>query len=174
MVPYLHFTSGDNLLFKTWAPSSHGAIAGACIGLAFLAIFERWISAMRAVLTAHWRERTLIIMRGGCHEADSSPSIPSQEKASPDVEEVNVNSLSSKYAGPAVSFRRSPRTVAPFIVAHDLPRGILYAFQALLAYALMLSVMTFQAAFVISIILGLGIGEVLFGRLGGGDSHLLH
>lgn len=60
------------------------------------------------------------------------------------------------------------------MLSHDLPRGVLYALQALLAYLLMLSVMTFQAAYIIAIVLGLGLGEVLFGRLGGRDNHLLH
>ena len=30
---------------------------------------------------------------------------------------------------------------APFIASHDIPRGAIYAVQALLGYALMLSVM---------------------------------
>jgi copper transporter 1 len=36
---------------------------------------------------------------------------------------------------------RRARIVAPFIAVHDVPRGALYALQALLAYALMLAVM---------------------------------
>lgn len=57
MVPWLHFTSGDHLFFKSWHPESAGAIAGACIGLVLLALFERWLSATRSVLEAHWRRR---------------------------------------------------------------------------------------------------------------------
>jgi hypothetical protein len=57
MVPWLHFTGGDHLLFKSWQPTSSGAIAGACIGLALLAIFDRWIAASRSVLESHWRQR---------------------------------------------------------------------------------------------------------------------
>ncbi|CCM02199.1 uncharacterized protein FIBRA_04279 [Fibroporia radiculosa] len=172
MTPYLHFTGGENLLFKTWTPSSHGAIAGACIGLVALAIFERWVSAMRLLLVCHWRQRTLAYMQGAL-SADS-PASTSDEKAA-DIEEVHASSLSDKALHSPFSFKRSLRTIEPFIWSHDIPRGALYAFQALLAYALMLAVMTFQAAFIISIILGLGIGEILFGRMaGGGDGHLLH
>ena len=36
---------------------------------------------------------------------------------------------------------RTTRTIPPFIASHDIPRGALYAFQALLMYALMLAVM---------------------------------
>ncbi|KAI8995321.1 hypothetical protein BD414DRAFT_479205 [Trametes punicea] len=57
MVPWLHFTGGDNLLFETWRPSSKGAIVGACIGLVFFAILERWVDAMRGLAEKHWRDR---------------------------------------------------------------------------------------------------------------------
>lgn len=57
MVPWLHFTGGDNLFFKSIHPSSKGAIAGACIVLVVLALFERWVAAMRGVLEATWRRR---------------------------------------------------------------------------------------------------------------------
>ena len=88
---------------------------------------------------------------------------------------------------------RARRITPPFIWTHDLARGAFFAFQALLAYLLMLAVMwvgsplapstlsdsrgphrTFQAAYIITIILGLGIGEVLFGRFGSAGSHVLH
>ena len=60
------------------------------------------------------------------------------------------------------------RTIPPFILAHDLPRGLIHAGQALLTYVLMLSVMTFNAAFLIAIVAGLGVGEMVFGRMGNG------
>jgi len=57
------------------------------------------------------------------------------------------------------------RTIPPFVLSHDAARGALYSLQALLSYALMLAVMTFQAAYIISIVIGLGLGEILFGRI---------
>ncbi|KAI0824132.1 Ctr copper transporter [Trametes gibbosa] len=173
MVPWLHFTSGDNLLFETWHPSSKGAIAGACVGLAVFALFERWVNAMRGAAEAHWDRKTLALM----FDRTTQPSCPSPDtpvdiKASGSVEEVKVGDL-KPLESPARQ-RRSSRTIPPFIPAHDIPRGVLYAFQALLTYALMLVVMTFQAAFIISIVVGSAIGEVLFGRTGGAKSHLLH
>ncbi|KAH9835759.1 Ctr copper transporter family-domain-containing protein [Rhodofomes roseus] len=170
MVPYLHFTGGDNLFFKTLTPSSHGAIAGACIVLVALCICERWFASVRSRLTAHWRQRALAIATNKDNNCETSGvSTPTC-----DVEEVNINNLSVKYAGPVFVNRCASRTIEPFILSHDLPRGVLYAFQAFLAYTLMLAVMTFQAAYIIAIIVGLGLGEVSFGRLGNGDSHLLH
>jgi len=175
MTPYLHFAGGDNLLFKSWTPSSPGAIAGACIGLAVIAMLERFVAAIRSVMGAHWRARAMAMAATNSVRASSSSADSSKEKAPADVEEINVSSLSSSSEqGPFLSSRRTPRTVAPFILAHDLPRGALYALQALLAYVLMLAVMTFQAALIIAILAGLGVGEVLFGRMGTAESHLFH
>jgi copper transporter 1 len=57
MMPYLHFTGGDNLFFKSWRPSSNGAIAGASIALVVLAISERLLSSIRGAMEARWRRR---------------------------------------------------------------------------------------------------------------------
>jgi solute carrier family 31 (copper transporter), member 1 len=56
-IPYLHFTGGDYLYFKSWQPSSHGAIAGASIALVILAILERLLHATRGAMDARWRRR---------------------------------------------------------------------------------------------------------------------
>ena len=56
------------------------------------------------------------------------------------------------------------RRVPPFIPAHDLTRGVVFAAQSALSFALMLIVMTFNVGFILSIVVGLGIGETLFGR----------
>lgn len=69
-----------------------------------------------------------------CHPLDTDES-----KVSGSVEEVKVSELKSQ--GSSAPLRRAPRTIPPFIPAHDIPRGALYAFQALLTYALMLAVM---------------------------------
>lgn len=57
MLPYLHFTPGDIVLFYGWVPSSKGAMVGTCIGLFLFALVERWIGACRGVMEAHWRKR---------------------------------------------------------------------------------------------------------------------
>lgn len=57
MIMYLHFTIGDNLWFLGWAPSTAGAMAGACIGIFMLATAERWLVAMRGVMEEHWSMR---------------------------------------------------------------------------------------------------------------------
>jgi copper transporter 1 len=57
MTPYLHFTGGDHLFFKSWHPSSQGAIAGASIALLILAVSDRYLHAIRGVMDARWRKR---------------------------------------------------------------------------------------------------------------------
>ncbi|KAF7358702.1 Copper transporter [Mycena sanguinolenta] len=57
---------------------------------------------------------------------------------------------------------------APFVPAHDVMRGAMHGAQTLLGFAFMLAVMTFQASYIITMVLGLGIGEMLFGRYGAG------
>jgi len=163
MIPWLHFSGGDNLFFKTWAPSSAGAIAGACIGLVVLAILERGISGIRNVIAGNWKKSALAML---ARDVEPSPDSSSTcHEKSPDIAEE----ASSVKDAPSLKQGRPARTLPPFIASHDIPRGVLFALQALLGYVLMLAVMTFQAAYIISIIAGLGIGEMLFGRLGGGS-----
>ncbi len=87
------------------------------------------------------------------------------------------------------------RTIAPFIPAHDIARGLLHGAQALLTFAFMLAVMsvacypllpaaggtfhltcdlfrTFNAGIILTIVIGLGVGETLFGRYAASRSNL--
>lgn len=70
----------------------------------------------------------------------TAPSTPAKEL---DGVDVDVNSLQEIPKGQADSIRsgRVSRSSPPFILSHDLPRGVAFAFQALLAYILMLAVM---------------------------------
>lgn len=144
MVPWLHFTPGDVLWFQGWVLKSPGAMFGACLGLFLLAIVERWIAAMRSLAEAYWRKRAQIIARREL------------VAAAEDSEKPLKSSTPSRIIG--------SRTALPFIPAHDIPRGLLHMGQAAFGFAFMLAVMTFQVGFILSIILGLGVGEMLFGR----------
>ena len=57
MVPYLHFTIGDAILFREWVPKAPGPFVGACIGLFLLGIFDRWFAAMRRLMETWWKQR---------------------------------------------------------------------------------------------------------------------
>ncbi|KAF9643651.1 hypothetical protein BDM02DRAFT_1374107 [Thelephora ganbajun] len=150
MIPYLHTKGGDNLLFKSWTPLSHDAIAGASVVLFFLAILERLVNGVRGRLEGYWASNALRRYEEHVVEDDNtscskleSPSLPNGSKL-------------------ILAPRR--RIMQPFILAHDLPRGIIYMFQATITYTLMLGVMSFHAGYFVSIIVGLGVGEVIFGR----------
>ncbi|KAI0085631.1 Ctr copper transporter [Irpex rosettiformis] len=174
MTPWLHFTGGDNFFFKSLHPSSHGTIAAACIVLVLISVFERWVSAIRNVLYVHWQRSALAL-----HSSNKADNVDHHaHKTSVSVKETESAPDDSSQVGSAErrSFLRRghARSLPPFIASNDIPRGLLFAFQALLAYILMLAVMTFQAAYIISIVAGLGIGEVLFGRMGSAGDHTLH
>jgi copper transporter 1 len=54
---------------------------------------------------------------------------------------TEIRSVSRANSSSPTSAQKTPRTIAPFIAAHDIPRGAIHASQALLSYALMLAVM---------------------------------
>ncbi|KAJ7868115.1 CTR copper uptake transporter, partial [Mycena leptocephala] len=134
MMPYLHFTRGDILWFAGWVPQSSGALAGACIGLFLLALVDRWLAAVRGMMAAHWREAGRV----------------ARAKKGCDKDEKQTKKMTLH--------------APPFVPAHDVMRGAMHALQAVLTFAFMLAVMTFQASYIITLVLGLGIGEMLFGR----------
>ncbi|KZT05109.1 uncharacterized protein LAESUDRAFT_727366 [Laetiporus sulphureus 93-53] len=160
MLPYLHFTPGDILWFQGWVPSSAGAMVGTCIGLLLLAMVERWIAAARAVMNYHWSQRAYVNYPA-CQEQDALPvtALESESKQTPSTRSYAV-------------VRSTTRILPPFVFEHDVPRGIFLILQAALSYAFMLVVMTWQLGFIFSILVGLGIGEMLFGRFANHDLHL--
>jgi copper transporter 1 len=73
------------------------------------------------------------------------------------------------------------RDAAPFVLRHALSRGILHMIQVSIGFLFMLAVMyvppdiphpdadvsfsrTFQVSFIFSIVIGQGVGEMLYGR----------
>ncbi|KAF7980532.1 hypothetical protein HWV62_37663 [Athelia sp. TMB] len=140
MLPYLHFVPGDNLWFLGWVPESAGAMVGACIGLFLLALVDRWIAACRAIMEVHWSKRAQMVE---WTKEDANVIGTSKEKSS-----------------------RLHRMSPQFIPAHDLSRGVLQIVQSLLGFLFMLTVMTFQVGFILAIVVGMGVGETLFGKYG--------
>jgi copper transporter 1 len=145
MISYFHFTPGDILWFYGWVPKSIGAMVGTCIGLTLLAVMERWLGALRAGMERFWMGRSML------SQANALNRLPT-EKSDKSVTKPDVLAT--------IFMRRVP----PFVLSHDFMRGVLHAGQSAIGFALMLSVMTFQLSFLISVVVGLGIGETLFGR----------
>lgn len=151
MTPYLHFAGGDHLYFKSWHPSSHGAIAGASVALIILAILERLLYATRGAMDARWRRRyelhnyfgyvcfnvwfsalALNTTLAAGHRAFFRKKQEKREESA-EVEVIGSTQVSR-------NIQRS-RTLPPFVLSRDAARGALYSLQASLAYALMLAVM---------------------------------
>ncbi|KAG8935914.1 hypothetical protein FRC02_005669 [Tulasnella sp. 418] len=161
MIPFLHFTPGDALWFKEWVPRSKGPIVGACIGLFMLAILERFLAGTRGVMESWWRRKTEAMLvrkyassnHCGAEVADSSISTEG------DSAEKGVTARIS--TRPAVAIRR---VLPPFIPSHDFTRAAMQVVQSAISYTLMLAVMTFNASFIISILVGVFCGELMFGR----------
>ncbi|KAL1407582.1 hypothetical protein Q8F55_007015 [Vanrija albida] len=61
---------------------------------------------------------------------------------------------------------RVGRWSRPFRWGVDVPRGLLHALQQAIHWLLMLVVMTFQIWWIVSIVVGAGVGEAMFGRFG--------
>lgn len=199
MTPWLHFAGGDFLYFSGVHPSSHGALAAASIVLFLLALAERWLFAFRGYMEAHWRARLDFNQSNGSTPLNylfSANAILRQHNS--EVHESDRSDLlegkneggSSGVVAPSARKMRT-RTIAPFIAQQDIPRGLLHALQAFFTYTLMLAVMfvlffsvlrhlaltskrTFQAAYIIAIIAGLGIGEMAFGRIAEGSGVHVH
>ncbi|KAG9050271.1 hypothetical protein FS837_006712 [Tulasnella sp. UAMH 9824] len=169
MVMYLHFNDplADTLWFKGWTPGSEGALVGACIGLFLLALVERLLAGMRGVMEAWWRKKTgAILVR--TYSANGVPQTRSSTGDRSSVEQKGeiVESMGAAVPpGSPVTSRTSIRRVLPpFIPSHELARATFHVTQAFVGYGLMLAVMTFNASYIISILVGSFTGELLFGR----------
>ncbi|KAM6491231.1 Ctr copper transporter [Amanita muscaria] len=171
MTAYLHFTPlSDTLWFQYWVPTSPAAVLGACIGLFLLSIFERWVAACRAVAEKSWSQSAQLEMLAN----RLRQQLPLPEKSEPHNRDSKSSESSTTTPRPNVFRNMFSRynTTTPFIPSHNISRGILHAIQTALSYLFMLASMTFQAAFIISMCLGAGVGEMMFGRyISGGSSH---
>ncbi|KAL8283646.1 hypothetical protein RQP46_005441 [Phenoliferia psychrophenolica] len=153
----------SNLWFSTWTPTSAGSTFGACFGLFLLAAFSRLLSAVAHAAQSAWSTRAALIRTA----ATLSPQLSNDTFVDPKSSPSSSPPLASQSQSHAHAHQ-----APPFILAVDLPRGVLFAFQSFIQYFLMLAVMSYNAYFFIAILVGLGVGEMSFGRFtgrGGGD-----
>ncbi|KAL5518441.1 hypothetical protein ACEPAH_123 [Sanghuangporus vaninii] len=174
MLPYLHFTSGDILWFQGWVPGKAGPMVGACIGLFLLAVFDRWLSAYRGLIDSHWYRQAKISLarKTDVNNNSSNTTAPhSQHETRPSVSSessIAVAKLAATAPPNLPDNNNNTRSKHTALQSHwfirDIPRGIVQAAQSALEFAFMLVIMTFQVGFIISIAVGLGVGEAMFGR----------
>lgn len=154
MLFYLHFTPGDSLWFQGWVPQSKGAMLGTCVGLFILALVDRWLASIRALEDAVWRQQAEIAYT-------NAQNVSSDSKLQTYKSQSSLPRLSKL---PSVVGIITLRTVPPFIPAHDISRGILHAAQSALTFVFMWTAMTYQASFILAMVIGFGVGEAMFGR----------
>lgn len=158
MTPYFHWmANADALYFKEWVPRTPAGLAGACIGLFFLAAFERFLGGARGLMEAWWRRQ--------------QASTITRSLVTPDNASTHSHSKSIESGRDYLMSANPVPLLAPFEPLRDLVRGAMQAVQSLIGFFLMLSVMTYNGAFLISVILGLGIGEFIFARLARSGAH---
>ncbi|KAJ6627671.1 Ctr copper transporter [Mycena sp. CBHHK59/15] len=148
MKSYLHFTPGDTLIFDTIVASSPGAIVGTCIILFLISVGDRYLRAVCRGIEQRFTQRTKKLTAAFYFADASGKSTSSKVPASESVMSDQPVASSQK-----------------FILSHELSRGALAGLVSTVHYFLMLVVMTFNASFIISVILGVVVGEVAFGRL---------
>lgn len=142
MKMYLHFTAGDTVLFDSVAPSSAGAVFGTCLVFFVLALANCWLRAYRRGAEKRFAARARRLV-----DRESAAGHGSLAKDGGSVDTTFVR----------------PREA--FVLSNELARSALHGFGETLHYLLMLVVMTFNASYIISVILGGIVGEFLFGRL---------
>ncbi|KAF5378456.1 hypothetical protein D9615_007066 [Tricholomella constricta] len=145
MTAFLHFRPGDTLWFEGWVPGKGSSMFAACVGLFLLGIAERWTAALRAGVESAIRREVL----GSAGRRKGREDTCIGGKVHPLLRDL-------------VLMRGG--TVAPFIVGHAWARFILHGAQAMFTALFMLTVMTFQVGFILSLVAGAGVGEMMYGR----------
>ncbi|KAL7416095.1 Ctr copper transporter family-domain-containing protein [Mrakia frigida] len=163
MKMWFHFTRGDTLLFESWTPVSAGSFAAACIVLVVLGIVDRAINAVRAAAEAKWsfQAQPHLNPSSSTYNVSSSSSMPTIPLNNPKNDEALVVSPRMRDLLPG---RGPPASwVQPRKLGRDAVRAGLQAIQSGLGLVLMLSVMSFNVWFLLSVVVGLAIGEFFWG-----------
>ncbi|KAG5635702.1 hypothetical protein H0H81_010350 [Sphagnurus paluster] len=144
MTAFLHVHPfSDALWFQGWVAARPRAVLGACVGLFLLGVAERWVAAVRRGVEGG--------IAGGMRLREA------KKDAAPAPMKGNV-------ILDTILLRNG--TAEPFVATHAWARFVLHAFHAGFAALGMLTLMTFQVLFIVSLALGAGFGEMMYGRLG--------
>ncbi|KAI8580016.1 hypothetical protein K450DRAFT_238962 [Umbelopsis ramanniana AG] len=177
-----HWTSvGDALWFDSWVPSSEGAYIGACIALFVLAILARGSAALQ-----YYVEGWLIIKEEKILHAADNKFARADSKVTKNTSldesidglrrrdgDINHNEKPLEYSTTStptfMSKTKAPaRLELPHVPAFhwqtDTLRSLLSTLVTFISYLLMLVVMTGNGAYFIVIIIGVFVGEMVFGR----------
>ncbi|KDN45044.1 hypothetical protein RSAG8_05217, partial [Rhizoctonia solani AG-8 WAC10335] len=121
MTPYFHWmANADALYFKAWVPRTPGGLAGACIGLFCLALFERFLDGARGLVEAWWRRQ---------QASSATRALVLSDNASGHSQSKSIESGRDYLMG-----ANPAPLVAPFEPIRDLIRGAMQAVQSLIGF----------------------------------------
>lgn len=154
------FFAGTNtaLFSQRFSAENLGEYVGICMFLILLALVLRFLLSFKAFQEYKWKL------------ADADRNLSS---FLPTVDGINKTESASSING-----RRSPKMVRnawrnahPWRWSTDLPRAALSTLISGLGYLLMLAVMTMNVGFVLSVLGGVFLGELIWGRFISGGGH---
>ncbi|CAL8574851.1 hypothetical protein XPA_000802 [Xanthoria parietina] len=147
-------------LSSNWKPSSQGGYAGTCLFLIFLGAFFRILMAGKHLIEQRWHdlesERRYVAVRGTPTEA---------ERINADVDSKKAVLISEQgVEEPVKVVKRTRRPVTPWRFSIDGPRAAYTLLLSTVGYLLMLAVMTMNLGYFLSVLGGIFLGELAFGR----------
>lgn len=134
-----------------WIPVTAAAAFGACFGLFVLALFTRFLGAVRHQVNLAWA-----VKHGQKH-----PDTRDNPETGPEA--VQEEGAPNDRAVSTIRGRKLPPAI-PWRAQREFPRAGLATLHATLEFFLMLAVMTYNVYYFISIIMGIFTGELIFGR----------
>jgi len=138
------------------------------LGLFFLAVFSRLLTAVRSSAEKAWAQ-SIALRRAASLRV---PSLDGSQAAG-----LNTKLSFSSTTTLATLAPETPHwhQAPPFIPAIDIPSSLLFMLEAFVGYMLMLAVMTYNVWWFIAVLLGLGAGQLAFGRYSKGHvGHGIH
>ena len=150
----LIFTTSTStpLFFSSWAPSTTGQYAGTCIFVITLAFILQALLTSRSILNRRWLNAEIArqerARQGRRKKVDDVSVVLSSEGTSEDV---------------VIQKRRTVKR-APWRLYVDLPRALLDTLVAFVGYLLMITVMTANTGYFLSVLAGTYLGSIVTGR----------
>ncbi|RDW80076.1 hypothetical protein BP6252_04714 [Coleophoma cylindrospora] len=158
------FSSTTPVWSDMWTPTTAGQYAGTCVFLIVLAVILRALLAIKSWREAAWMDqefnRRYVVVNGKqpkseriMQDSDSKKMILSENGVEEDVMVVKKRSMG----------------VRPWRITVDPQRAVMDTVIAGIGYMLMLSIMTMNVGYFLSVLGGTFLGSMALGRYAGSD-----